>query len=68
MDKIPALLNWGLKLIIAFAIPAALGLAFLSDALVSVLFKSKLFGPNDVVQTSNAVLGYSHRTYRFDWD
>ncbi len=59
MDKYNALLNWGLKLIIAFAIPAALGLAFLSDALVSVLFQSKLFGPNDVVQTSNAVLGYS---------
>lgn len=52
MDKYNALLNWGLKLIIAFAIPAALGLAFLSDALVSVLFQSKLFGPNDVVQTS----------------
>lgn len=59
MDKYNALLNWGLKLIVAFAVPAALGLAFLSEALVSVLFQSKLFGPNDVVQTSTAVLGYS---------
>ena len=59
MEKYNALLNWGLKLIVAFAVPAALGLAFLSEALVSVLFQSKLFGPNDVLQTSTAVLGYS---------
>lgn len=59
MDKYNALLNWGLKLIVAFAVPAALGLAFLSEALVSVLFQSRLFNANDVVQTSTAVLGYS---------
>lgn len=58
-DRYNALLDWGLKLVVAFAIPAALGLAFLGEGLVSVLFQSTRFNTNDVYQTSTAVLGYA---------
>lgn len=58
-DRYNALLDWGLKLVVAFAIPAALGLALLGEGLVSVLFQSARFNTNDVYQTSTAVLGYA---------
>lgn len=58
-DSYNALLDWGLKLVVAFAIPAALGLALLGEGLVSVLFQSARFNTNDVYQTSTAVLGYA---------
>lgn len=54
-----ALLDWGLKLVLLFAIPAAIGLACLSEGLISVLFQSSRFNANDVYQTGTAVLGYS---------
>ncbi|MCD7988671.1 MAG: murein biosynthesis integral membrane protein MurJ [Klebsiella quasipneumoniae] len=59
MDKYNKLLNWGLQLVVAFALPAAIGLAFLSEGLSSVLFQGVRFNANDAYQTSNAVLGYS---------
>ncbi|MCD8339578.1 MAG: murein biosynthesis integral membrane protein MurJ [Burkholderiales bacterium] len=59
MTRYNDLLNWGLKLVIAFALPAALGLAFLSEGLCSVLFQGIRFNANDAYQTSTAVLGYS---------
>ncbi len=59
MTRYNDLLNWGLKLVVAFALPAALGLAFLSEGLCSVLFQGVRFNANDAYQTSTAVLGYS---------
>lgn len=58
-DRYSALLDWGLKLVVAFAIPAAIGLALLGEGLVSVLFQSARFDANDVYQTTTAVMGYS---------
>lgn len=58
-ERYNALLDWGLKLVAAFAIPAAIGLAMLGEGLVAVLFQSARFNANDVFQTSTAVLGYS---------
>ncbi len=59
MDHYNSLLNWGLQLVVAFAIPAALGLAFLSEGLCSVLFQGIRFSAHDAHQTAMAVLGYS---------
>lgn len=58
-DRYNALLDWGLKLVVAFAVPAAIGLALLGEGLVSVLFQSSRFNVNDVYQTATAVMGYS---------
>ena len=58
-DRYNALLDWGLKLVVAFAVPAAIGLALLGEGLVSVLFQSSRFNVNDVYQTATAVTGYS---------
>ena len=58
-DRYNALLDWGLKLVVAFSVPAAIGLALLGEGLVSVLFQSSRFNVNDVYQTATAVMGYS---------
>lgn len=54
-----ALLDWGLKLVILLGLPAALGMALLSDGLVSVLFHYGAFTGRDVAQTQLAVMAYS---------
>lgn len=54
-----ALLDWGLRLVIMLGIPAALGLALLSDGLVATLFHYGAFGAADVAQTQTAVMAYA---------
>jgi putative peptidoglycan lipid II flippase len=54
-----ALLDWGLKLVLLLGLPAALGMAILSDGLVAVLFHYGAFTDSDVVQTQLAVMAYS---------
>ncbi len=54
-----ALLDWGLRLILLLGVPAALGLALMSDALVATLFNYGAFGARDVDQTRLAVMAYS---------
>lgn len=54
-----ALLDWGLRLTVVFALPAAIGLGVFSVALVSVLFHYGRFDANDVLMTSQAVVAYS---------
>lgn len=58
-DAYNALLDWGLRLVLLLGIPAALGLALLSDALVATLFNYGAFGPRDVDQTRLAVMAYA---------
>lgn len=53
------LMDWGLRLTVLLAVPAALGLALFSDALVAVLFHYGRFDGHDVVMTSQAVMAYS---------
>lgn len=53
------LIDWGLKLILVFGLPAALGLALLADGLVATLFNYGSFTAYDVSQTKLAVLGYA---------
>jgi len=54
-----ALLDWGLRLAILMALPAALALALLALPLVSTLYQYGRFTVNDVLQTRAALLGYS---------
>lgn len=59
LERYNRLLDWGLKLVIVFAVPASIGLALVGEALISVLFQSAKFNAGDVAQTSTAVLGYA---------
>lgn len=53
------LLDWGLRLVVLLGLPAAMGLALLSDGLVATLFNYGAFSGDDVDQTQIAVMAYS---------
>jgi putative peptidoglycan lipid II flippase len=53
------LLDWGLRLTLLLAAPAAAALALLAVPLVSTLFHYGAFGAEDVFATRRAVLAYS---------
>jgi putative peptidoglycan lipid II flippase len=53
------LLDWGLRLTLLIALPAAVGLGLLAEGMVSVLFQGGRFGANDVAQTARALTGYA---------
>ena len=59
LTRYNALLDNGLRLIILFAVPAAVGMGLMADALVAFLYQGKNFQAYDVAQTSIAVVGYS---------
>ncbi len=54
-----ALLDWGLRLVLLLGLPAALGMAMLSDGLVATLFNYGAYGAHDVAQTRLAVMAYA---------
>jgi len=54
-----ALLDWGLRLAVLLALPAAVALAILALPLVSTLYQYGRFTVTDVLQTRLALLGYS---------
>ncbi len=54
-----ALLDWGLRLMLLAGIPAAVGLALLSEGLVATLFHYGAFETSDVLQTTSAVVAYA---------
>ncbi|MBC7202852.1 MAG: murein biosynthesis integral membrane protein MurJ, partial [Pusillimonas sp.] len=53
------LLDWGLRLVVLLGLPAALGLALLSEAMVATLFNYGAFTAHDVARTQLAVMAYS---------
>ena len=53
------LLDWGLRLTMMLALPAALALGLLAVPLLSTFFQRGAFNAHDVVQTSYALIGYS---------
>lgn len=53
------LLDWGLRLTLLLAAPAALALALLAVPLIATLFFHGAFTANDVEQTRRALLAYS---------
>ncbi len=58
-EKYQDLLDTGLRIVLLLAIPAAIGLGLLPEALSAVLFQGKNFTALDVAQTSLAIRGYS---------
>jgi putative peptidoglycan lipid II flippase len=58
-DEYSALLDWGLRLAILLALPAAVALGLLALPLVSTLYQYGRFTIDDVMQTRAALLGYS---------
>lgn len=53
------LLDWGLRLTLVLALPAAAALALLAVPLTATLFHYGAFSANDVYATRNAVIAYS---------
>ncbi|MBS1140458.1 MAG: Virulence factor MVIN-like protein [Proteobacteria bacterium] len=53
------LLDWGLRLTLLLAAPAALGLAILSVPLIATLFFHGAFSPDDVFRTREALVAYT---------
>jgi putative peptidoglycan lipid II flippase len=58
-DEYSGLLDWGLRLTLLLAAPAAAALALLSVPLVTTLFHYGAFGAGDVFATRRAVIAYS---------
>jgi putative peptidoglycan lipid II flippase len=53
------LLDWGLRMTMLLAVPAAVALALLAVPLVSTLFQYGAFSGDDTLATRNAVIAYS---------
>jgi putative peptidoglycan lipid II flippase len=58
-DEYSKLLDWGLRLTLLLALPAALALAILAVPLISTLFHHGAFGRHDVAMTGQALVAYS---------
>ena len=58
-DEYARLLDWGLRLTLILALPAAVALALLALPLVCTLFMYGEFSAHDALMTRNAVIAYS---------
>ena len=58
-DEYAKLLDWGLRLTLLLAAPAAVALAILAVPLIATLFFHGAFSANDVFQTRSALLAYA---------
>jgi putative peptidoglycan lipid II flippase len=52
------MLDWGLRMLVLLALPCAVALIVFPKALVAVLFHYGQFQPQDVAQTTRALMGY----------
>ncbi len=59
MERVNALIDWGLRLVALLAIPAAVGLAVLAIPLAAALFHYGKFDHQDLLMTSQAMIAYS---------
>lgn len=59
MDRYSATLDWGLRLCVLLALPAAVALAAISQPVVATLFLTNRFHAFDVVMTEHALMAYS---------
>lgn len=53
------LLDWGLRMTLVLAAPAAVGLGVLATPLIATLFQYGEFGPHDLEMTRQALVAYS---------
>ncbi|MDX8386217.1 MAG: murein biosynthesis integral membrane protein MurJ [Gallionella sp.] len=59
IEEYSKLLDWGLRLTILLALPAALALGMISVPILATFFQRGEFVAHDVLMTSNALIGYS---------
>jgi putative peptidoglycan lipid II flippase len=59
LDEYSKLLDWGLRLTLMLALPAAAALAVLAVPLIATLFHYGQFSVHDVMMTRNALIAYS---------
>lgn len=59
MKEYSRLLDWGLRLTVLLALPAALALGLIAVPLLATFFQRGAFTGADVVMTSHALIGYS---------
>jgi len=59
VEEYSKLLDWGLRLTVMLALPAALALGMISVPLLATFFQRGEFVAHDVLMTSNALIGYS---------
>jgi putative peptidoglycan lipid II flippase len=59
LDEYSKMLDWGLRLTLILAVPAAAALALLAVPLITTLFHYGAFTATDVFNTRNAVIAYS---------
>jgi putative peptidoglycan lipid II flippase len=52
-------LDWGLRLIVLFGVPAAAGLAVLAGPIIATLFQSDVFVAHDVQMTQLSLMAYA---------
>ncbi len=52
------MLDWGLRLLVLLALPCAVALLVFPGPLIAVIFHYGQFQPQDVVQTTRALMGY----------
>jgi putative peptidoglycan lipid II flippase len=57
-DKFSRMIDWGLRLVVLLAVPAAVALMTFARPLVAVLFHNGAFSERDVAQTTSALMGY----------
>lgn len=58
-EEFAALLDWGLRLVILIALPAALALVLIAQPVIITLFSSDSFQASDVVQVTSSLRAYS---------
>ncbi|MFM1880005.1 MAG: murein biosynthesis integral rane protein MurJ [Pseudomonadota bacterium] len=58
-DRVSALIDWGLRLVVVLAIPAAVGLAILAEPLTASLFHYGAFTTQDMAMTGAAMQAYA---------
>lgn len=58
-EEYSRLLDWGLRLTLLLALPAALALGVAAVPLISTLFRYGAFSPTDLVMTQQALVAYS---------
>jgi putative peptidoglycan lipid II flippase len=59
MERVNSLIDWGLRLVALLAIPCAIGMAILAVPISAALFHYGKFDHQDLVMTSQAMVGYS---------
>ncbi len=57
-DGYSDMLDWGLRMVVLLALPCALALIVFPQALVATVFHYGRFQPQDVAQTTRALMGY----------